>query len=213
MVRRQLHNRQPEIFVQYKNREIFRADYNRIFPCKSAKEIRVNLREPTLCANKLIIKMPKRLLKYKNYDVHSITTVSGERKNANIATWVMPTQLGGGMLAVALYKIDYTIELVRESGLLNVNLLARDQTALIARLGRKSGRETDKFKRLPHALDERGCPYLTEAVGYAQCRVVRSVDGGDHEVFICEVLKQTVLNPDKEVLTNDFLLAKGLVRA
>lgn len=158
----------------------------------------------------------KRLHKFKNYDVHSITTVartaSGERRNANIATWVMQTALGGSRLAVALYKIDYTIELVRESGLLNVNLLAQEQTGLIRKLGQQSGRDKDKFVRLPHALDERGCPYLTEAVGYAQCRVLDSIDAGDHELFVCEVLKQVVLNPDKPVLTNDYLKAKKLVR-
>ncbi|CCG98574.1 flavin reductase domain protein FMN-binding protein [Fibrella aestuarina BUZ 2] len=154
----------------------------------------------------------KRLHKFKNYDVHSITTTSGERRNANIATWVMQTALGGSRLAVALYKVDYTIELVRESGLLNVNLLAQDQTGLIRKLGQQSGRDKDKFVRLPHALDERGCPYLTEAVGYAQCRVLDSIDAGDHELFVCEVLKQVVLNPDKPVLTNDYLKAKKLVR-
>ncbi len=157
--------------------------------------------------------MPKRLLKYKNYDVHSITSVAGvgtstQRQNANIATWVMQTALGGSRLAVALYKVDYSIELVRESGLLNVNLLAQDQTGLI----QQSGRDVDKFARLPHAYDERGCPYLTESVGYVQCRVLNSVDGGDHEVFICEVLKQIVLHPGKTVLTNDYLKEKKLVR-
>lgn len=161
--------------------------------------------------------MPKRLLKYKNYDVHSITSVAGagtlaQRQNANIATWVMQTALGGSRLAVALYKVDYTIELVRESGILNVNLLAQDQTSLIRKLGRQSGRDVDKFIRLPHAFDESGCPYLTEAVGYAQCRVLDSIDSGDHDVFICEVLKQVVLNPGKPVLTNDFLKEKRLVR-
>ncbi|WP_375447511.1 flavin reductase family protein [uncultured Fibrella sp.] len=161
--------------------------------------------------------MPKRLLKYKNYDVHSITSVanpgtSTQRQNANIATWVMQTALGGSRLAVALYKVDYTIELVRESGLLNVNLLAQDQTGLIRKLGRQSGRDVDKFVRLPHAYDDRGCPYLTEAVGYVQCRVAGSIDGGDHDVFICEVLKQVVLNPGKTVLTNEYLKAKKLVR-
>lgn len=154
----------------------------------------------------------KRLHKFKNYDVHSITTVSGDRRNANIATWVMQTALGGSRLAVALYKVDYTIELVRESGLLNVNLLAQAQTGLIRKLGQQSGRDKDKFVRLPHALDERGCPYLTEAVGYAQCRVLNSIDAGDHELFVCEVLKQVVLNPDRTVLTNDYLKAKKLVR-
>lgn len=161
--------------------------------------------------------MAKRLLKYKNYDVHSITTVAEPltneaRYNANIATWVMQTALGGTHLTVALYKIDYTIELVRESGILNVNLLADDQTSLIAKLGRQSGRTKNKFSRLPFALDDRGCPYLTEAIGYAQGRVVHVVDAGDHELFVCEVLKQVVLHPEKTVMTNNFLRAKGLVR-
>ena len=165
--------------------------------------------------------MSKRLLKYKNYDVHCITTVTPNtperRRNANIATWVMQTAMGGKVLAVALYKTDYTIELVRESGILNVNLLAIDQPGLIRKLGQQSGRpgsggHKDKFKNLPHALDERGCPYLTEAIGYAQCRVLHSTDAGDHELFICEVMKQVVLNPDKAVMTNDFLKEKKLIR-
>jgi flavin reductase (DIM6/NTAB) family NADH-FMN oxidoreductase RutF len=163
--------------------------------------------------------MPQKLLKYKNYDVHSITTATPAtadrdgRRNANIATWVMQTAMGGKVLAVALYQPDYTIELVRESGILNVNLLTINQTSLIRKLGRLSGRTTDKFKNLPHALDERGCPYLTEAIGYAQCRVIDSIGAGDHDLFICDVLKQVVLNPDAVVLTNHYLREKKLVRS
>ena len=156
--------------------------------------------------------MPRRLLKYKDYDVHSVTTVSSGKRNANIVTWLMQTDMGNKALAVAPYKVDYTIELVRESGILNVNLLAADQTGLIRKLGQQSGRNKDKFKNLPHALDERGCPYLTEAVGYVQCRVSHSTDAGDHELFICDVIGQVVLNPDKEVMTNTFLKAKKLIR-
>ncbi|MFD2572304.1 flavin reductase family protein [Spirosoma soli] len=166
--------------------------------------------------------MAKRLLKYKNYDVHSITTVAGvgtsaHRQNANIVTWLTQTAMGGKVVAVALYKVDYTIELVRESGLLNINLLATDQTSLIRKLGQKSGRpepdrHVDKFKNVPYALDDRSCPYLTEAIGYVQCQVLHSVDAGDHELFVCQVLKQVVLNPDKEVMTYHFLKEKKLVR-
>ncbi|QKZ11494.1 flavin reductase family protein [Spirosoma sp. KUDC1026] len=158
--------------------------------------------------------MAKRLLKYKNYDVHSITTAAGNpaRYNANIVTWLMQTDMGGKVLSVALYKTDYTIELVRESGLLNVNLLASDQTKLIRKLGQQSGRDKDKFKNLPHKLDDRGCPYLTEAIGYAQCRVLHSVDAGDHELFVCEVLKQVVSNSDKDVMTLALLREKKLIR-
>lgn len=157
--------------------------------------------------------MPRKFLKYKNYDIHSITNATPDgRQNANIAMWVTQTAMGGKMLCVALDKTDYTLELVKESGILNVNLLAEEQTKLIAKLGRKSGREMDKFKNLPYALDERDCPYLTEAMGYAQCRVTSYADGGDHEIVICEVLKQTVLHPEQKVMTHHFLREKGLVR-
>lgn len=156
--------------------------------------------------------MPKSLLKYKNYDVHCISTIAEDRMNANIATWVMQVAMGGKMLCVALYKVDYTIELVRASGILNINLLAQEQTNLIAKLGRKSGKSSNKFKNLKYGLDERGCPYLTEAIGYVQCRVLHSTDAGDHELFVCEVLKQVVLNPEKDVMTNNFLRENGYVR-
>ena len=156
--------------------------------------------------------MPKSLLKYKNYDVHSITTVHDGHINANIATWVMQTAMGGKIVCVALYKIDYTIELVRASKVLNINLLNTEQTGLINKLGRRSGKDSNKFKNLKFELDNRGCPFLTEAIGYIQCKVLHSTDAGDHELFICEVLKQVVLNPEKEVMTNNYLREKGLVR-
>ncbi|QHV98488.1 flavin reductase family protein [Spirosoma endbachense] len=166
--------------------------------------------------------MLKRLLKYKNYDVHSITTMAGigttdQRYNANIVTWLMQTDMKMKVLAIALYKVDYTIELVRESGILNVNLLATNQSRLIRKLGQQSGRTENgiyknKFKNVPYALDERGCPYLTEAIGYVQCRVLHNTDAGDHELFICAVQKQVVLNPEKEVMTYAFLKAHKLIR-
>ncbi|GAB3765377.1 flavin reductase family protein [Spirosoma pomorum] len=158
--------------------------------------------------------MGKRLLKYKNYDVHSVTTMAGDpaRYNANIVTWLTQTDMGGKVLAVALYKTDYTIELVRDSKVLNVNLLATDQTRLIRKLGQQSGRERDKFKNLPYQLDNRGCPYLTEAIGYTQCQVVHSVDAGDHELFVCEVIRQVVIHPEKDVMTLALLREKKLIR-
>ncbi|WP_435353519.1 flavin reductase family protein [Emticicia sp. SJ17W-69] len=156
--------------------------------------------------------MPKSLLKYKNYDVHSITTAHEGKMNANIATWVMQVAMCGKLICVALYKVDYTIELVRASQLLNINILAKAQTNLITKLGRKSGRILDKFKNLKYDFDERKVPYLTEAIGYIQCKVLHSTDAGDHELFVCEVLKQVVLNPEKEVMTNHFLRENGLVR-
>lgn len=156
--------------------------------------------------------MPRSVLKLKDYEVHSITTVHEGNMNANIATWVMQSGMKGSFVSVALFKIDYTVELVGQSGLLNINLLALEQKNLLTKLGRKSGRDTNKFARLPYALDERGCPYLTEAVGYVRCEVHDRADSGDHELFCCRVLGQHLLHPDKTVLTHRYLKENGLVR-
>lgn len=156
--------------------------------------------------------MKRSLLKFKNYEVHAVTTAFEGQKNANIATWMMQSGMKGTFLSIALYKTDYTIELVRKSGMLNVNLLSMEQKSLINKLGRKSGRDIDKFKNLPHAFDERGCPYLTEAIGYIACQVHDTADSGDHELFTCRILRQAVLNPDKEVLTYRYLKEAGLIR-
>lgn len=167
--------------------------------------------------------MPRKLIKLKNYDVHSITSCleteekdifgkSKWKKNANIAIWIMQSAMGGKMLTVALDNTDYTYELVKASGVLNVNFLAKDQTKLIAKLGRKSGRDSDKFKNLAYGLDNRNCPYLTEAIGYIQCEVVNTVNSGDHDLFVCNVVGQKILNPEKTPLTHHYLREKGLIR-
>ncbi|MCS7003881.1 MAG: flavin reductase family protein [Cytophagales bacterium] len=157
--------------------------------------------------------MRKSLLKYKNYEVHSITTIFEGKMNANIATWVMQSAMRGKFMTVALYEHDYTIELVRKSKILNINLLSEEQTALITKLGRKSGRDTDKFKRLPYALDNRNCPYLTQAIGFIQCTVLDEARSGDHTIFTCPVIGQFLLHPNKKPMTYHFLQEKRLVRS
>ncbi|MDJ0624877.1 MAG: flavin reductase family protein [Candidatus Caenarcaniphilales bacterium] len=154
----------------------------------------------------------KKLLKQINYSVFSVTTAFEDILNANIATWVMQSSMQGKMLVVALDKEDFTIELVKKSKILNINLLASDQTSLINKLGRKSGRDIDKFKKLNFKLDQRGCPILLDSIGYIQCEVEASIDSLDHEVFSCAVLKQITLNKDKASLTINDLREKKLVR-
>lgn len=116
------------------------------------------------------------------------------------------------VMAVALYEPDYTLELVRQSGILNINLLAVDQYKLVAKLGRKSGRQMDKFKKLAWENDARGCPFLTDSIGFFQCEVDKWVSAGDHVLAVCNVLAQCLLHPNKEVLTLSYLREHKLVR-
>lgn len=157
--------------------------------------------------------LQRSVLKLKDYQVHSVTTVHEGRINANIATWVMQTALKGKFLTVAVFKTSLTYTLVSQSGILNINLLAEEQKSLVNRLGRKSGHQVaEKLKGIPYELDTRGCPFLTEAIGYIQCQVTDRADSYDHELFVCKVLGQKVLHPKKQVLTHHYLQQIGYIR-
>lgn len=156
--------------------------------------------------------MSRSLLKRKNYEIHSVGVVLEGRVNFNIVAWAMQTAMGGKQLAVAFFKPDLTLEWVQKTGHFSLNFLAEDQTRLVQRLGRRSGRTVDKTKNLPFALDADGQPFLTESVGYICCQVISWADGGDHDIALCRVLRQKVLHPEKPLLTLHLLREKKLVR-
>lgn len=156
--------------------------------------------------------MPRSLLKLKDYDIHAVTTVSGNTTNANIVSWAMQTDMSKKVVVVALYKPDYSITLAKESGILNLHWLGQDFTRHLTLLGRKSGREVGKLLKIKHEADFRGCPVLLDAIGCLHLQVINWVDGGDHELAICRVEKQTWLCPKKEVLRLSYLREKRLVR-
>jgi flavin reductase (DIM6/NTAB) family NADH-FMN oxidoreductase RutF len=156
--------------------------------------------------------MAKSILKFKNYEVHAIGSANEGTLNLNIASWVMQTSMNGKTVVVALYKPDLTIELVKKSNRLCISFLAENQTNLISKLGRKSGRETDKLSKLDYGISPGGCPFLNQAIGYLDCEVLNWADGGDHQLAICKVNKTVILHPEKPPLRLNYLREKGLIR-
>lgn len=156
--------------------------------------------------------MAKSLLKIKNYDVHSVGVNTDDKINFNIIAWATQTAMGGKRIVVAFYKPDLTIELVKSGGNFSLQFLAEDQTNLISKLGRQSGRENKKLNRLVYAIDSQGFVFLPKCIGYLRCQVLQWADGGDHELAICQVLSQVWLHPEKKLMTLNGLREKKLIR-
>ncbi len=67
-----------------------------------------------------------------------------------------------------------------------VSMLSSHQQELSNRFASK---QADKFVDVPwRAGAATGCPILTEALAWLECRVARVHDGGDHDIFVGEVL-------------------------
>lgn len=91
------------------------------------------------------------------------------------------------LVLISLDKESTTTGILRRTGRFTVNILAADQEH-IARRFAESGNEGDRFRTIEYTISEDETPVLKEILGYITCTVKEIVDGGDHSVFIGEVI-------------------------
>jgi len=111
------------------------------------------------------------------------------RVNAHISVSVLGASIvpERPRLLCVVYKHNFTHALVEEAGHFSISLLAHDQLGLIPALGFRSGREGDKMQGLAYSLTAAGDPVLDGSLGWAQCRVLDSLDLGDATCFLAAV--------------------------
>jgi flavin reductase (DIM6/NTAB) family NADH-FMN oxidoreductase RutF len=78
---------------------------------------------------------------------------------------------------------------LREGVHFAVNILAEDQE-LISR--RFASREADRFDKTSFTEGATGVPLIEGALAAIECRVVNTYPGGDHTIFVGEVISTTV---------------------
>jgi flavin reductase (DIM6/NTAB) family NADH-FMN oxidoreductase RutF len=90
------------------------------------------------------------------------------------------------LVLVCIEKNADTHDCVREAGTFAVNILGSDGETLARRF---AAWEVDrKFDGLAHHPEQTGAPVLDEALAWVDCRLVAQHDGGDHTIFVGEVL-------------------------
>lgn len=83
--------------------------------------------------------------------------------------------LGNKTSSLAAYK---------DSGRFVINILAEGQRDLSIRF---AGRSEDKWAGVVSEAGAGGVPVLSGCIGNLECKLVNTVDGGDHVIFIGEV--------------------------
>lgn len=120
-----------------------------------------------------------------------IIVKSGDAIDALACAWYSALSYDPPLFAVSIAPKRYSYNMLKKSGEFTANFLEFDKTGTIAALGRTSGREIDKFsayriKTLPSTKIK--TPVLKEAYAAYECRIVKRIRTGDHDLFIGEVL-------------------------
>jgi flavin reductase (DIM6/NTAB) family NADH-FMN oxidoreductase RutF len=93
------------------------------------------------------------------------------------------------LVSVCLARKIWTHDLIDSTGVFAVNILAKDQADVGKRFAGMLGIEVhERFDGLDVRTAETGSPVLGDALGWVDCRVVYAYPGGDHTIFVGEVL-------------------------
>ena len=121
-----------------------------------------------------------------------VTCISKEGKY-NIITvgWNMPVSIKPPCIAISIGTKRYSYGLLKESGEFVINIPEKNIIEKVQYCGITSGIKFDKFKETgltPLPARKVKPPIIKECIGHIECKIVKSIESGDHTLFIGEVL-------------------------
>jgi len=122
-----------------------------------------------------------------------MVSVADAQGRANIITvaWAGTVCTNPPMVSISVRPERYSYEILKGTGEFVINLTTRDLTFAADYCGVKSGREVDKFKYLnltPQKAGQVNAPMIGESPVCMECRVLKVLPLGSHDMFLAEVL-------------------------
>lgn len=119
-----------------------------------------------------------------------VTTLTAEGEHRGMtASSFSSVSLTPPLVSVCLDKKLYTHGLLEQSGVFGVNVLAKDQAIVARRFAGMLPGVEDRFENETWSTAETGVRLLESALGWVDCKVVHRYEGGDHTIFVGEVLQ------------------------
>ncbi len=116
---------------------------------------------------------------------------SEEKYNVMTAAWCMPTSFNPPLAAVSISPLRYTHEIISKTGEFVINIPDIELLDVVKYCGSVSGRNVDKFEKTgitPIKGKRVRAPIIKECVAALECLVEKSVDTGDHTIFIGRIV-------------------------
>ena len=138
--------------------------------------------------------------------MYSISSKAGDTFNMNICTYVTAVSMEPKKMIVAVYENTKTLELVNKNLHFVLQVLAEGQYRLVDLLGKKSGHTIGKISRLEKRkllTEWNGFKILKDALAVMELKVTNTMPGGDHKIFLCDVVEYKNLHDGNALTLND----------
>ena len=135
----------------------------------------------------------KTALRMIPYGIYVLTSRAGDGSvAAATVNWVTQTSFKPPLVAVAVKADSSAHAIVKASRAFALNVLGKGQQKLAFAFFKPAVLESGTISGERFRAGTTGAPVLESAVAFVECRVVNAVEGGDHTVFVAEVVEAGV---------------------
>ena len=134
-----------------------------------------------------------------------VTTIYQDKPIGITASSFSSLSLEPPLILVSLKKTLFTNKVIADSGSFAINILGAHQHELGMRFAGMLPEVTDRFAGLTTTTAVTGCPLLPDTLAWVDCRVWEMYDGGDHTIFVGEVVAVQVSESDMPLLYHNRL--------
>lgn len=141
---------------------------------------------------------------------YGLYVLTGETDDGNVAAatvnWVTQTSFDPPLVAVGV-KVDSGAHVViKDAGAFALNILGKDQQGTAYSFFKPTRREGDTISGVAFRSGSTGAPLIESCPAYIECKLVETIERGDHSVFVGEVVDAGVVDvpegrPDDVTLT------------
>ena len=117
-----------------------------------------------------------------------VTTVFEDKFYGLTVSAFCSVSLNPFLVLISIEKTSQTHDILHKSQVYAVNILTIQQQYLSERFARKDVEGGKTFDDIKLHTAETGAPLFDEALAYIDCHVVAEYDGGDHTIFLGEVV-------------------------
>jgi flavin reductase (DIM6/NTAB) family NADH-FMN oxidoreductase RutF len=130
-----------------------------------------------------------------------VTCRAGNRTHGITVNSFTSLSLDPPLVLICIDRKTIAWGMIPEAGTFAVNVLSEHQRSLCDYFAKRLAPDPDnEFAGIPHDVGETGAPIIPGALAVFECRLTKSYPGGDHDIFVAEVLSARVLSNERPLL-------------
>jgi flavin reductase (DIM6/NTAB) family NADH-FMN oxidoreductase RutF len=139
-------------------------------------------------------KAKKHTLRMIPYGLYVLTARTADGVNAATVSWLSQASFDPPRVIAALRNDSGIWQRARAAGTFAINLLGAGQKDLASAFFRHVEPEGNTIGGAAFHEGTTGAPILDDVPAYLECRVVESLDAGDHTFFLADIVDAGVQN-------------------